>query len=97
VPQPVAVTGLSIAGAGVFVDTVCGPLQQVGLAPAPGCSWSGTVDYGDGTGAQPLTVGPASFLLGHTYAAAGSYTVVVTVSDGQGGSGTWSSPVVVPL
>jgi len=47
-------------------------------------TWTATVDYGDGTGAQPLVLNAdKTFALGHTYTDNGTYTVAVTVSDGQ--------------
>lgn len=58
-------------------------------------SWTATVDYGDGSGAQPLPLSGKSFTLGHTYAAAGSYTVTVTVTDDGGLSGSRTATVTV--
>jgi hypothetical protein len=51
-------------------------------------TYSATVNYGDGTGAQSLVLAGGSFALHHTYAEAGTYTVAVTVSDSNGGSTT---------
>lgn len=45
-------------------------------------TWTATVDYGDGSGTQPLSLAGKSFSLSHTYTAPGSFTVTVTVSDG---------------
>ncbi len=66
------------------------PLAAVGSFADPGAgSWTATVDYGDGSGAQSLALNPDhSFALGHTYADEGDYTVTVQVSDGDGGVGT---------
>ena len=51
--------------------------------PAP---WTATVDYGDGTGPETLTLNPDKiFGLSHTYTDDGSYTVTVTVTDSEGG------------
>jgi PKD repeat protein len=58
-------------------------------------SWTATVDYGDGSGAQPLALSGKSFSLSHTYAAAGSYTVTVTVTDDGGLSGSHTATVTV--
>ena len=44
-------------------------------------AWTATVDYGDGSGVQPLALDGEAFALSHTYAAAGTYTVTVRVSD----------------
>ncbi|WP_165229424.1 tandem-95 repeat protein [Aquisphaera insulae] len=47
-------------------------------------SWFGTVDYGDGSGVTPLAIGPGqTFPLAHVFAAPGTYTVTVRVSDGN--------------
>jgi hypothetical protein len=51
-------------------------------------TWSASVDYGDGSGAQPLALNPdKTFALNHTYTTAGNYTVAVTINDSQGGQG----------
>lgn len=51
--------------------------------------WSGSVDFGDATGAQSLALDAHSFTLSHVYRNAGSFTVAVQVSDGQAtGAGT---------
>ena len=46
-------------------------------------SWTATVDYGDGSGVQPLDLTDKSFTLSHTYETPGSYTVTVRISDGD--------------
>ena len=70
-------------------------LDASGTFTDPGSNetYSATVNYGDGTGTQALAIVPyvsplvgGSFTLHHTYADAGTYPVVVTVSDGRGGS-----------
>jgi DNA/RNA endonuclease G (NUC1) len=43
--------------------------------------WSATVDFGDGSGTNPLALSGKSFTLLHTYLAAGIFTVTVAVSD----------------
>jgi hypothetical protein len=51
-------------------------------------TWSATVDYGDGSGVQPLALNPdKTFALNHTYTTSGNYTVAVTINDSQGGQG----------
>jgi len=49
-----------------------------------GETYTATVSYGDATGTQALALEGGSFTLSHVYAAAGSYTVAVTVSDSSG-------------
>src|SRR6476661_513549 len=46
-------------------------------------TWNATVDYGDGSGVQPLTLAGKSFSLAHTYTnnGPGPYTVTVTVTE----------------
>lgn len=58
-------------------------------------TWTATVDYGDGSGAQPLALGGTAFSLSHAYAAAGSYTVTVTVTDDDGASASKTATVTV--
>jgi hypothetical protein len=57
--------------------------------------WTATVDYGDGTGSQALPLqANKTFTLGHTYAVAGNYTVLVQINDGSGqGSRSFTIPV----
>ena len=45
-------------------------------------SWTGTVDYGDGT-VVPLVLSGKNFALNHTYGRTGHYTVTVKVFDGD--------------
>ncbi|MDB4905442.1 MAG: non-specific endonuclease [Gemmatimonadetes bacterium] len=74
--------GSSFSSAGSFSD--------------PGADqWSATVDYGDGSGAQALTLDASkSFSLDHHYADDGSFTVTVTVSDGTSSSSTSATVTV---
>ena len=52
-------------------------------------SWTATVDYGDGSGVQALTLTAGkSFALSHTYADNGDYPVTIAVTDDDGGVGT---------
>jgi hypothetical protein len=55
-----------------------------------------TVDYGDGTGIQNLTLNPGNtFDLSHIYVGTGTFTVTVTVLDNGGGTGTGTFTVTV--
>jgi Ca2+-binding RTX toxin-like protein len=68
-----------------------GTYTESGSFSDPGAeNWTATVDYGDGSGPQPLALNAdKSFALSHVYAASGLYSVMVDVSDGtDGGSGT---------
>ncbi|MBI4544769.1 MAG: PKD domain-containing protein [Gemmatimonadetes bacterium] len=58
-------------------------------------TWAATVDYGDGSGPQPLALVGTSFQLSHKYKTPGTYVVTVTVTDDDGGSGTASATVEV--
>ncbi len=59
-------------------------------------TWSATVDYGDGTPSLALSLAADhTFQLSHAYQSAGSFNVVVTVSDDDGGAGTASVTEVV--
>ena len=53
-----------------------------GYFAGPQGTWTGTVDYGDGSGPLPLTLASNSFTLSHIYSTAGLYTVTVTITDG---------------
>jgi PKD repeat protein len=70
-------------------------LSLQGSFVSQGSAWTGTVDYGDGSGEQPLAVDGTTFTLGHVYADNGSYTVTVRIQDGEGGVGTATAQVVV--
>ncbi|MGQ9826825.1 MAG: PKD domain-containing protein [Roseiflexus sp.] len=73
-------------GAGSFSD-----IEDVLLS-----NWNATVDYGDGSGLQPLTLlNDKRFVLNHSYAGEGTYTITVRVSDREGAIGTASISVRV--
>jgi probable HAF family extracellular repeat protein len=58
-------------------------------------TWSATVDYGTGTGPQPLALSGQAFNLANTYLVAGTYTVTVSVDDGDGGITRTSATITV--
>jgi uncharacterized delta-60 repeat protein len=61
-----------------------------------GSGWTATVDYGDGSGVQALSLNPdQTFTLNHVYAASGNYAVVITVTDSSGAFGTAWARVMV--
>jgi hypothetical protein len=79
-----SVPGQPVHFAGLFTD------------PDPADTWTGTVNFGDGSGGQPLVLNPdKSFAFDHAYANVGSYNVGVTVTDNHGGVGTRSLVVGV--
>jgi hypothetical protein len=49
-------------------------------------TWTANVDYGDGTGTQPLTITGMTFALNHTYDSHGTFFVTVEVTDDDGAS-----------
>jgi hypothetical protein len=70
--------------------------QRLGSFTDPGNgTWTATVDYGDGTGPQPLSLEGHRFHLVHRFQHAGTYQVVVTVLDDDGGVGMASFDVTV--
>ncbi len=58
-------------------------------------SWTATVDYGDGSGSQPLTLAGTNFSLNHIYKDSGIYTVTVSITDNQGATGTGTAAITV--
>ncbi|QDS94826.1 hypothetical protein FF011L_36080 [Roseimaritima multifibrata] len=78
------VRGDSITVEGSFVD------------PGPD-TWTVTVDYADGTGQETLDLDGKKFDLDHEYNVAGTYLVVVTVDDGDGGVSSQNLKVIVNL
>src|SRR5205807_4378625 len=69
--------GATLARSGSFTD------------PGIQDTWTATVDYGDGSGVQPLALNPAQrFTLRHKYDRAGVFPVTVTVQDDDTGVGT---------
>ncbi len=58
-------------------------------------SWTATVDYGDGSGVQPLTLSGMNFSLNHQYKNEGISTITVSVTDNLGGTGTDTAAINV--
>ena len=73
---------------------------QTGSFTDPGADapWTGTVDYGDGSPVQTLTVNSTTktYALSHTYADDGLYTVTVIITDDTGSSSDEPSPSPSP-
>ena len=70
------------SGSGSFVDTADD-------------TWTATVDYGDGSGVQPLTLTGTTFALSHAYLATGAFVVSVSVTDSLGAVGIATTQVQV--
>jgi len=82
-PAAVVAQGATFLDAGSVADASAGPFQAV-------------VNYGDGTGTQPLSIGPRhAFTLAHAYAAAGTNTVTVGVTNPSGLAGGGTLAVAV--
>lgn len=64
---------------------------------ADSTSWTATVDYGDGSGVQPLSLSSMNFALQHVYSATGTYTATVAIMDNQGVTATATANVTVGL
>ena len=74
-------------GSGSFLD-----------AEAGGKTFTAVVDYGDGTGAMPLTLNGNHFVLAHVFPRglrAHTYTVTVVVTDSNGVSGYAAESVTI--
>ena len=81
---PVTVPGQDTVFSGSFVD------------PDTAETWTATINFGDGTGLQPLTLNPdKTFSVTHTYLTYANYQAVVTVLDNGGGGGSAGSTVSV--
>ena len=85
-PGGTAVLGLLWSGSGSFID------------PDTGDTFTATVNYGDKTKTVPLTLTGTTFSLVHSYTGIlKSYTITVTVYDGEGLSGIGKTTVKVIL
>jgi hypothetical protein len=77
------IAGTSLSSTGSFADIGAG-------------AFAATVDYGDGSGAQSVTLNSdQTFVLSHTYSVAGHYTITVDVADQSGGRGEATVDVTV--
>ena len=75
-PDAIIRRGGTFTGSGSFAD------------PAAD-TWTATVNYGDGSGNQPLALSTdKTFSLNHIYMRSGTFTVTVTVKDDDGDIGT---------
>ncbi len=70
------------ADAVVLLNGGTAPFTATGSFVDPGSdSWTATVNYGAGVGMQPLSLTGKGFSLNYPYAARGTFTVTVCVSD----------------
>lgn len=65
------------------------------FADADSSSWTATVDYGDGSGVQSLSLSGMSFDLSHQYNVVGTYAVSVSLTDNQGATALGTLSVAV--
>jgi hypothetical protein len=73
-----------------------GTLTQNGtFSDSDSTTWTATVNYGDGSGVQPLALSGTSFTLSHVYRNEGTNTVTVSVTDNQGAISTAAATVTV--
>jgi 1-phosphatidylinositol phosphodiesterase len=71
-------------------------LTRSGHITDPGSdTFTGTVNYGDGPGTQPLSITGNSYQLNHTYAANGAYSITVNVTDDDGATASRTMKVLV--
>ncbi len=64
-------------------------VRQGSFSDTRSSGWTATVDYGDGSGSQPLALtADKHFTLAHTYGDDGRYTVVVAITGDAGLSGS---------
>jgi len=90
-----------VPGSGYFftgyVVEFDGPFGGSFTDPGADSPWTGTVNYGDGTGTQPLPINQAnkSFTLSHQYNDNGIYNVNVCVTDKDGAQGCDTVEVTV--
>jgi PKD repeat protein len=104
----IATTTVTVANVAPTVVPIYAPVpEQSGVSWVPSVGFTDpgslgaetyacTIDFGDGTGAMAgvisgiVCTGPS-----HSYASKGSYTMVATVTDSHGASGTYSVTIVI--
>ena len=74
--------GETMVGTGSFTDPGADP-------------WTATVNYGDGSGVQPLALAGMNFALSHLYGTARTFTVTVNVTDDHVTSSSTASITVM--
>jgi uncharacterized membrane protein len=86
-PQISAIPGATLFKGATFNSS--GSFADPGNDP-----WTASVNYGDGSALQPLTLNGKSFALTHPYTSAGTFTVTVSVTDDHETSISTTSVVV---
>jgi hypothetical protein len=85
-------------GTPVVLDTQGSTFNQTITFNDPGLDrFTATVDYGDGSGPQPVTVNGRSITLGHVYTTEGTFKITLTLQDGFGGTDTLTEQAAVLL
>ena len=81
------------------VDINLGDIYEVSssFVDSDSSTWTATVDYGDGSGVQPLTLDEKTFVLNHEYQNIGHYTVTVVIKDNQQAEGKQTVNLTVNL
>ncbi|HTU23523.1 MAG TPA: Ig-like domain-containing protein [Gemmataceae bacterium] len=93
-----AAPSITFVGNSGLVEVSAGqPMSLTGSFTIPdGDQVTGTVNYGDGSGVQPLLLAPNhTFTLNHIYQQEGSYLLTVEITDDGGVSGFASIPIEV--
>jgi predicted outer membrane repeat protein len=85
-------------GTPVVLDTQGSTFTQTFTFNDPGLDhFTATVDYGDGTGPQPVTVNGRTITLSHVYTTEGTFKITLTLQDGFGGTDTLTEQAAVLL
>ena len=93
VPPTVAITAPATGAVGASIGFTFTTTDVAAPDQTAGFTWS--LDYGDGTAVQTLPAGTASPLVGtHTFATAGTYTVMATATDKDGGMSMQASKTI---
>jgi hypothetical protein len=91
-PVPIVVNagGNVVVQQGTLLTRTCSFTDPPGDGP-----WTATVLFGDGTPLQPLALNGQSFTLRHVFENAGTFTTIVTVTNRNGLSGSFSYTATV--
>lgn len=98
---PVSVTVMNVAPSVQLYSSV--PVDENSVFTARPSVWdggwedvlSGSINWGDGTPADPVMVAGGDVMLSHTYADDGTYTATLTVNDDDGASTSATFDVIV--